>query len=1111
MAGYSFQLLGSLNIALGVTPVTNIPGKKAALLLAYLILAADRPQSRRRIAFDFWPDSSEKQALSNLRKLLHDLRAGVPELDRFIRITPAYMQWNPELPCDSDVRAFERAAQGNTLYELRQAEELYRGELLPGFYEEWIEAKREELLQIYRNVLDKLTALLENRRDYEAALLFANKRLSEHPFREETYRLLMRLHGCRKDMAGVAQTYDRLSRVLETELGIAPSAETQQLYSSLMRSGDDLTEAAYSRKPLIGRIGEWGALLDLWQQAKTGTTSMLLLKGEAGIGKTRLALEFKAWAESQGIRTAWAGCYPTVRSLSYTPVTSWLRSIPLPPLSPVWLSELTRLLPELFETFPELPPPAPIRENWQLNKWYEAIERMLLAEQPLLLGLDDLQWCDKETLQFLAYMLRGGSKAKLFVIATMRTCEYANEAVDNFVAGLRLAGNIAEIELAPLTEEHTGRLMAAIVGAPLAELHAPGVHAETGGNPLFIVETMREWQAGKSSSEFCLSPLVKSVIESRLSRLPSASLQLVSVAAAVGKPVTPELLAIVSGMGEETVLGLMEQLTQLKIIREYEDRQYGFTHDTIRSVAYQAGNGSRRKIYHRQIANGLITYHQGWLEPAAAEIAYHFELAGMNAEAAAHYELAAAAAERLYANETRINYYRKLCELLPSDRILPYLMKLGEAWIVVGNWIEAEKSYRQWLERSGGSATIRERSLCDVALGNCLRQQGKYEEARGFLERALRCFELTEDASGVIFTYTTLGLLHYYMGSYDQTLECLRKRMELAGQQSRDDCRLFGVVGHLLYDQCRYDEAVYWIKKQIAIAAGYGDHYTTEQAMGLLALIDMDTDEMDRALAFLADKLELSRSIGDRMGFANGIGMLGRYYWYLGHDERALACIAFCLGEAVAIQDWRVAAIMLSYGGRCLLTRQRLDEADRWLDLSIRLFHKLRTPYFECETLYYASLLRESQDRQESAAEIAEQALQIANRLQRKDMAVSLQVLLAQLESGLGRLSPAEAINRLEALAGLYPDPREQAAIRYAMWKLDPELQKHDGAAARQLNEELYRKSGKRVYADRCRELGSYCTVSAAPPPMPSLAAEAVQAAGGSPRLPEDIELYLNR
>jgi DNA-binding SARP family transcriptional activator len=554
LLGCSFQLLGNLKITFDDEEFTKVISGAKVRLLAYLVLAIDMPQRRKKISFDLWPDSSEKQALSNLRKLLHDLRECLPQIDRYLKITSAYIQWNHELPFYSDVREFEHAANGRTLYELRIAEELYKGELLPGFYEEWVGAKRELLAQTYFNVLDKLISIMESQRDYTSALFFANKLLAHNKLREETYRTLMRLHALNKDKASVMQIYRQLHNFLQTELGIDPADETKQLMEKLTQNVGEHSTTAYSSKPLIARIGEWGNLLSAWKQAIVSKNALMILKGEVGIGKTRLALEFQAWAESQGDQTVFAACYQSLRSLSYTPVITWLRGLPFPQLNPIWLSELARLLPELLVIYPDLPKPNAIQENWQLNHWYEAIERMLLETQPLLLILDDIQWSDGETLQLISYLLRSDSKARLLVIATMRTDENLGDAVEHFISGLRIERKLTEIELVPLSEEETNRLMVETVGDALAERHSLGLYAKTGGNPLFILETLREWQTGNGKSEFRLTQLAKTVIENRLNKLSPDNRQLVSTFAAIGRPVTTAFMAMVSNLGEEEIL-----------------------------------------------------------------------------------------------------------------------------------------------------------------------------------------------------------------------------------------------------------------------------------------------------------------------------------------------------------------------------------------------------------------------------------------------------------------------------------------------------------------------------------------------------------------------------
>jgi predicted ATPase len=136
---------------------------------------------------------------------------------------------------------------------------------------------------------------------------------------------------------------------------------------------------------------------------------MVLLEGEPGIGKTRLAEELLAWAGRQGIAAASARCYASEGALAYAPLTAWLRAgalqNALSSLDRPWLSEVARLLPEIAIQNPELPPPGPLTESWQRQRMFEALAQAFRASRQLVLLLDDAQWCDQETLEWLPYLL----------------------------------------------------------------------------------------------------------------------------------------------------------------------------------------------------------------------------------------------------------------------------------------------------------------------------------------------------------------------------------------------------------------------------------------------------------------------------------------------------------------------------------------------------------------------------------------------------------------------------------------------------------------------------------------------------------------------------------
>ncbi len=208
------HLLGDFLLISGDTPVTTVNFARLQSLLAYLVLHRSAPQDRSHLAFLLWPDSTEAQAHTNLRKLLYQLRQSLPEADHFLHAGKHSLQWLPEHSEASwtlDVLDFEQAlAQAEQAEEVQdttatrrafeKAVDLYRGDLLPSSYDEWILPERDRLRQLFLQAAERLTALLEQERDYDAAITAAQRLLRQDPLHEATCRQLMRLYalrGCR--------------------------------------------------------------------------------------------------------------------------------------------------------------------------------------------------------------------------------------------------------------------------------------------------------------------------------------------------------------------------------------------------------------------------------------------------------------------------------------------------------------------------------------------------------------------------------------------------------------------------------------------------------------------------------------------------------------------------------------------------------------------------------------------------------------------------------------------------------------------------------------------------------------------------------------------------
>ena len=212
------------------------------------------------------------------------------------------------------------------------------------------------------------------------------------------------------------------------ELDVTPDKATRALYEQLLQAGLEPELAAEPEAAiteLVGRDDEWDQLKRAWQTAARGRTSFVLISGEAGTGKSRLAAELLKWAQRQGIAAVTTRSYEAEGELAYAPLLTWLRS---PLLQAAWnklddaaLSELARLLPELLVERLDLPAPLPLTQSWQRQRLFQALAQAVLAlDRPLLLHIDDLQWCDQETLEWLHYLLRFDPQAPLLLVGAYR-------------------------------------------------------------------------------------------------------------------------------------------------------------------------------------------------------------------------------------------------------------------------------------------------------------------------------------------------------------------------------------------------------------------------------------------------------------------------------------------------------------------------------------------------------------------------------------------------------------------------------------------------------------------------------------------------------------------
>lgn len=678
------RLLGEVNVRVDGHRLDAFDAPRLRSLLAHLLLHRDTPQPRSQVAYLLWPDSGDGQARTNLRQLLHTLRGALPDADRWLAVDGQTIGWRRDSPHWFDVAAFEDAvararAADDPVQEraaLTEAAERYTGDLLPDCYEDWIQPHRQRLRQVHLDVLERLTQLLEDHRDHAAAIARARELLRHDPLHEGTYRRLMRLHALAGERARALQVFHACATTLRRELGVDPSPEIRRAHEALLRAPDTAPSNGHAEPtgaPFVGRTSEWGRCLRAVDDVQREQTQALLVRGEAGIGKTRLVEELVTRATRQGIRTATARAFPAEGRLPYGPLVEWLRSdalgANLDGLDDTWLAEIVRLLPELRTHRPDLPAPTASHAAEDRQRLFHAVGRAVRADDsPLLLVLDDLQWCDRETIELLHFLVRHQPRARLLLLLTARSEDLGpDHPAQHLLEGLQRLDALDSLEVGPLTPAEVRELASHLRRSEVSSDEAAALHRATGGNALFILELVREQLAGAPEA---VRPShggpsrVQAVIERRLQQLPSRARELVALAGVIGREFTDDELRAATGWPEVELVEVLDELCRRRIVCEHGSSAYDFVHDRVREVAAGLAGPARSRVLHRHVAEALAEVHRDDLDAASARIAHHLEAAGDVAAAVQHLRRAAAHGQRLSAIEETTRLLRHGLDLL---------------------------------------------------------------------------------------------------------------------------------------------------------------------------------------------------------------------------------------------------------------------------------------------------------------------------------------------------------------------------------------------------------------------------------------------------------------
>jgi DNA-binding SARP family transcriptional activator len=911
----SLRFLGPPDVRRGGRPVM-FRARKALALLAYLATEGGRRRRGEMIEL-LWPGSDEARGRAALRSALSSLRKALEEAaepsDTNYLLTKGDalgLASGPNLELDLNVlEAAYALTRSNPrtdhldddaglqmLARLRAAAEVYRGDYLEGFnlndapeFDLWVEAEREAWRGRMNLVYERLSKLQLEGGEIGEAITTAARWTEHAPLSEEAHRRLIEVQFAASDRTGALNTYETFRSILARKVGTVPGPETEAMITAGQSDAPRLVGGSAPRAelapwhpgtPFVGRAREFGVLIEGYQASLSGGANAVVLLGDAGIGKSRLAEEFLLWAREEGAdilsgRTDEAG-----GRLPYGVLIDAIRPrlegerAPDDLLEDVWLSELSRILPELSDRYPDLPAPAGA-ETEARTRLFEAVTRLIVAlaeRSPVVLSLDDLHWASRVSLDVLQYTCRRWTEESARVLLVLNLRGEATEtlpAPGGWVFELGRAVPVRSLTLDPLAAGETLDLVRVLAGgAPgrgegtSTDLERMGrwLFEETRGHPLFLAETIKTlldrgvltarpgsegtWSVGLGPEGRNMDALrglipesVREAIESQLSRLSPAALALLAAGAVLGSGFTFEQLMGVAGLPEDEALRALDEVLASRLLREakaQDEEAYSFPHEKVRDVAYTEAGAARRRVFHRRALT--VLQEEG---ASTAQLARH-ALAARIPGAAFRYLLAAGdAAMAVLAAEDAIGYYERARSLLSSSEVrlgsqatspmsgVEHLhVNLGRAHELAGRWDKAERSYKELLAaaKAVGDARLECAALNHLAV-LAAQRRSDMKGAEVLLLESLGAAEASGDLATLTETEWNLAQMAAMKGDPETAISYGERALGLAREEGLKEleARSLFVLGQAYRFAGRWEACVAHTARAAELYRALGD------------------------------------------------------------------------------------------------------------------------------------------------------------------------------------------------------------------------------------------------------------------------------------------------
>ena len=901
------------------------PTQKSKLLLQLLLLEPGVTVKSERLMDLLWPDLTPGSAKSNLWVTVSQLRR-VFEPNLPSRGRSAYIQksgdgyrFSPEADYQLDSEVFTtllRQAQsspklGDRIPLWEQAIQLYRGDYLAEeLYAEWLFAARYQWQQNYLQLLTSLSETHISFGQFEQAESYCRQYLKYDDLSETVSRMLMFCLSQQGKRSAALAHYKLLTDKLATELGVEPLPDTHTLAQQI-KAGQDipLTTPQTSLRakglsfhaPLVGRDAQLAQLREHWAAAEQGQGHILLVEGEAGVGKSRLAGELTSLVNHQGAHVLQARCYEIEQGLAYQPLIDLMRQAATlgtntSLLPSVWQRELAVILPDFTRTDDaNAHILIPITEDSQQSRLYQAIFQFLITyarNGPIAIILDDIQWADTASLGFLHYLARQSWQDRILLLCTYRSDEVAvRPELAQLVTHLNRQTNVTYLELKRLSATEVSDFVRQSLPevAESAEL-ANWLYRETDGNPFFLTSLIQSLHqenrlqeptslnlpAGSTDHQLLELPAaISTYVRSRLVALSAQERQLLERLAVYGRSLSFPRLAVITGQAQMILLDSLERLLSRQLLVESDDH-YHFSHDKIREVLYRDLSGARRLVYHSQIAKLLASEQPG--PEVAANIAYHYEQAGDEDKAVSYWLAAGQHDLAVFAlSQAIVHFQNALSFAKRAEARIEAYDGLGRGYMLLEESEASVAIFREGIALARHEQDLQAEAKLLFGLAQNLSRRHRPDASITEIQAALKAAEAADDNRLRV-----------------QSLLLLTESLEASGDLK---------------------SALETVSKADALSKETTDPRLQSQTLLESAFINTLLADFDNAIAQTNQALNLRQTTHDEPSIAYAWNILGRGYGGRGSYSESFKAFSHCQSIAERIGDGYLIAMMPNMQG----------------------------------------------------------------------------------------------------------------------------------------------------------------------------------------------------